>query len=871
MKIKKAKYSVMVRIVIFIILPLILCLLIYNKIFIVLNSYMKYKVNENADLLGNMVSKCLDVQIEDMERVAEYSSVQNAFRGKSTVRYQKGKGFLFTVPVYIGINIKYALYEFFDEEQLFDSFENNCNRGQGQVVLVDSVQKKIVPISENVNDFDFISEDMQDVYIELNRKMGLNTSVAVFYENSGNQEFLFISELEQDNLYLLGKIPYSVVARNISFIALIIIMVYLLLILLAIGILNVVSANAKVKESDEIREAKCIAEEASKSKSKFIANMSHELRTPINVILGMDELILREEIGEETRKRALDIKSAAYILLGLINDVIDFSKIESGKMNSTLAEYDLVSILRDLTLLTENRARQKNISFELDIQPELPVGLYGDEIHIRQVMINLLTNAVKYTNEGQVTLKLSGTWKDDETIIIHCEVIDTGIGMKQEDIDKLMIPYTRIEEERNCDVKGTGLGMSIIINLLKLMGSKLNIRSIYGKGSIFYFDMEQKVVSPEPIGNIRKRMDDMIKDYNYKVSFIAPAARILMVDDNSMNRELFVSLLKDTQISVTTVSSGEKCLEIVQKEYFDIIFMDYLMPEMDGEETLRRLKVLKGNLCKDVPIIVLTANAFNGAGEKYMEIGFDDFLFKPISTEKLEAMIQKKLPNEYIKHVSQKELKGSKYSNKDDEDIELPKIEGVNWEYALLHMNNKKLLFNTLRKFYENIDKEYKEISVLYEEIETEEGLENYHIRIHALKSVSAMVGILSVSELAKFLEYAARTGERGNIYAVNFILLEELRKTKERLQPFMDQEKTKKLLIDNSKIVGLFDMLRFSMEQMDIAGADSVLEQIQNYSYKTEIQEYMNRLVEKVNALDYKGASEEIEYIIKILEKTKT
>ncbi len=920
MKTKSAWHFVIVRSAIFILLPLLASLLMYTKMNSVLQSYMESQVAEHASFLGKLASRQLSAHAESLKQAAyyfsggrmkeqdmgaalnrllrdpsrisggilrldgtpvsgealrpiEYPAIQNAFRGNSTVRYREGEGFLFTAPIYNGDNIKYTLYEFFDPDALFQSFGEHCYHGQGQVLFADPSQQKMLPISQNADPSYFYRK--QDEYTGLLKKLGIDTSAAIYYKDNDSKDFLFVAELEQDNFYLLGTVPYQVVAGSVSSLSIMSLLVFaLLLILLFIGTFNTVSANAKAMESDALREAKYIAEQASKSKSTFLANMSHELRTPINVILGMNEMILREDMDPDTKERALDIKSAAQILLSLINDVLDFSKIESGKMNIIATEYNLVNVVRDLDLMTENRARQKSLNFKIAVQPNLPIGLYGDDIHIRQILTNLLTNAVKYTPEGTVTLRVSGTPKGEDYITLHFEVEDTGTGIKSEDIDKLMIPYTRIEEERNRNVEGTGLGMSIIVNLLKLMGSQLRVESVYGKGSNFYFDLEQKIVDTEPVGDIQKRMDDMVKDYDYRVTFAAPNAHILMVDDNSMNRKIFVSLLKKSLVSVTTVSSGKKCLDIVQKEHFDIIFMDHLMPEMDGIETLHRLQELEGNLCKDTPVIALTANAFRGDREKYIGLGFDDFLSKPIVTEKLEELIRELLPKEYVQTITEEipaaDSTAGAAGKEAEPAPELPSIEGVNWAYAKLHISDAELLMQSLRDFYLSIDTEYIDISALAEKADTEDGIADYRIRVHALKSTSALLGILSVSELAKILESAAKKLETEKICAANPILLDELLQTKERLRPFVGQTETQKTPGDTTRLPGFFDMLLFSMEQMDISGADSVMRQIQKYVYEEPIQEQLEQLSEKVAALDFEGAEETINALLESLEQNE-
>lgn len=943
---------------IFILMPLIVSLIMYKRMVVVLEHYMEKQVTEQAEALGQLASEKISGEIAELERVAgyyqdgrvseeamgsslerlllndsrisagilklggvalygeelrtaEYPAVQRAFRGYNTVRYREGEGLLFTVPVYNHGNIKYVLYELCDENKLFSSYDLKSYGGSAEFLLADANQQKMFFVDEawESDDSFFLQDSVKTALNELKEKLSTDTSAAVCYDSSTGRGFLFVAELGQGNLYVMGRVPYSAVAGSIDSLSILVLLVFgLLLVLLCLGTLNMLSATAKLRESDELREAKRAAEEANKTKSRFLANMSHELRTPINVILGMNEMILRDDPGEVTRERAMDIKGAAQIFLGLINDVLDFSKIESGNLNIISTEYNLISMIRDLVLLSENRARQKSLNFKLEIQPDLPVGLYGDDIHIRQVIINLLTNAVKYTEEGTVTLKLTGEKKDDETILFHWVVADTGIGIKEEDIEKMFMPYIRVEEERNRNVEGTGLGLSIIINLLKMMGSELKVESVYGEGSVFSFDLEQKIVDHEPVGDIDKRLDNMARDYKYHASFIAPKARILMVDDNSMNRRIFVSLLSKTQVQITTVSSGKKALELVQHEYFDIIFMDYLMPGLNGEETLRCMRELENNLCKDTPIIALTANAFSGSREHYMNMGFDDFLSKPIVTEKLEAMIRDFLPDSYLgkapeedqetasetvteengrKETLRGETAEKKASVSGETEADLPEVNGVNWMYAQMFLSDKNLLLTTLQEYYENIDTVCGEVARLAEEAgkendETEgqddisgQSLTDYRICVHSLKSNSALVGILSVSEIAKLLEAAAREGEREKIRTLTPVLLEELKKIKANLEPFMEQlseekskEEEEKTPADVAMLLEYFEMLRYSMEQTDVSGTDFCMEQIRSHSYTPELQEIVDRIGKKAADLDYEGAKREMENAEKTLRE---
>lgn len=398
---------------------------------------------------------------------------------------------------------------------------------------------------------------------------------------------------------------------------------------------------------EQMKILKANAEKANRAKSEFLARVSHEIRTPINAVIGMNEMVLRESSEDDVKKYSMDIKTSAQALLGIINDILDFSKIESGKMEIVPTEYELNSMLNDLYNMFSLRAHEKGLHFEVNIDPALPSKLYGDDIRIRQVLINLLTNAVKYTRKGTVTFEVTGE-RNGEDEVLHFAVRDTGIGIKQEDIPKLFSAFERIDEEKNRDIEGTGLGMNISLQLLKLMHTDLRVESVYGEGSRFFFALRQRIVDAEPIGNFQERAKQAAREHTYRASFTSPEGEILLVDDNRVNRRVFCGLLKQTKVQITDVGSGRECLDHIRQKHYDLIFLDHMMPEMDGMETMQHMKEMEDNLCKDTPVIMLTANAIMGAKEQYLAAGFDDFLAKPIDQTKLERLMMHWMPQEKV-------------------------------------------------------------------------------------------------------------------------------------------------------------------------------------------------------------------------------
>lgn len=386
---------------------------------------------------------------------------------------------------------------------------------------------------------------------------------------------------------------------------------------------------------------------ADQAKSDFLASMSHEIRTPINSIIGMNEMILRETEEPDIKKYAWDVKNAATMLLSLVNDILDSSKIASGKLSIVPVNYSLKTMVLDLYNMIDVSAREKHLEFRVEMDEHLPVAYRGDDIRIRQVLINLLTNGVKYTDEGYVCLRVTGEVNGDEANLCF-SVKDSGSGIPKEHMKTIFSRFDRIEDEKNHRIEGSGLGLSLSEHLLELMNSRIQVKSKVGEGSEFFFELRQPVVDKTPVGPLKEPGDKQEKKV-YAAGFLAPDAHILVVDDNDMNRRVFVNLLKKTQIQVTEASGGRQCLDLVAGNHYDIIFLDHMMPEMDGIETLHRMAGMEQSLCKDTPVIMLTANAISGAREKYLAEGFKDFLAKPIFPEQLEEMIQRYLPEKMKK------------------------------------------------------------------------------------------------------------------------------------------------------------------------------------------------------------------------------
>ncbi|MGN0142358.1 MAG: cache domain-containing protein [Roseburia sp.] len=550
-----------------------------------------------------------------------------------------------------------------------------------------------------------------------------------------------------------------------------------------------------------LKDAADEAVQATQAKSKFLAQMSHEIRTPINAVLGMNEMILRESEDEDIYEYAENIESAGKTLLALINSILDFSKIEDGKMEIVPVRYDTSDLVNDLINMISDKAEKKDLMLELQIDEKLPRSMYGDDVRIRQIIINLLTNAVKYTREGKVTLVIQRQDMADEPedATLHVEVIDTGIGIRQEDMGRLFESFQRLDEEKNHNVEGTGLGISIVQSLLKMMGSSLEVESEYGKGSRFYFDLKQKIVDQTPVGkNVIQKGKAKKEEEEY---LYAPDAEILVVDDNQMNLKVAAGLLKRSCIKVDMAASGRECIRMVEKKQYDIIFMDHMMPEMDGIETMKALRD-SGFLPENTKIIVMTANAIAGAKEQYLAEGFDSYLSKPIAVDGLEKVLAEYLPEEKVsfRHKEKKKadvqetaeqetaehIESEASQNPADEDsFTQEELQMFSTQVPELDVKTGLVYCVESRMFYIEMLNEFingKKDEELAEFL-LKEDWDNYRITVHALKSNAKTIGAMDLSEEARMQEMAAKEKHTEEVTANHQTLAEHYKELQNRIR----------------------------------------------------------------------------------------
>lgn len=676
---KKSRYSIFA---VFLVLMAVVGILLSNRIMKLQEDYVEKQLAQQTQSMAEVVRERLTAELSSMEVVARlietgavktvetmegagvlsgllrldgsavygealdfsvYDGVRESFRGSEAVSCDEEGNIVFSVPVFRGSNVKYVVYRKYavgDLEQFF--LVDGCD-GHAKLLVASGQQILYADSQWTQQDIRMLKDEgVLETYEQIHTKLNIASSAAEKGDFDGESAYLFAAEISRQGLYLVGLIPRKQMEAGISYIVMMVVCVLgLLLLLFAIGVKYLFSAEEKVRESEALREAKLAAEKANRAKSDFLANMSHEIRTPINSVIGMNEMVIREAKEGNILEYAKNIEYASKSLLSLINDILDFSKIESGRMEIVDADYELSSFLMNIVNMAQVKAQAKKLAFHVEVDESLPVVLCGDEVRVRQVIENILSNAIKYTKEGSVTLSVKPKGEAD-AFLLEVSVRDTGIGIQKENLGKLFKDFERLDLARNRNVEGTGLGLAITKRLTEQMHGDISVESTYGEGSCFTVTVPQGVKDARPIGDFKQTYREFIaKSAGKEEGFTAPGAKVLVVDDNNMNLLVAKKLLGRTKVQVTTCQSGEECLALMRKEHFDVILLDHMMPEMDGVETLARSKNLEGNLCEDTPVIALTANAIQGAREEYIRFGFDDYLSKPIEPKLLEEVLQR--------------------------------------------------------------------------------------------------------------------------------------------------------------------------------------------------------------------------------------
>lgn len=576
--------------------------------------------------------------------------------------------------------------------------------------------------------------------------------------------------------FILKKWMESVMPESGTVIALQLIAAFAcLLLLIILGMIFFFRIESGAKEEEITRVIRATEEKANRAKSDFLANMSHEIRTPINAILGMNEMIMRETEKDSIREYSRKIQNASHALLSLINDILDFSKMESGNIEIEEGEYHLQTLVDDTVNIIQPKAEQKELLFLCRVDRNLPEVLLGDEVRIRQVLVHILKNAVKYTKAGKVMLVVSGTVdKDNSMVELKFKITDTGVGIRRADLPDLFKKFERADLVKNRTIEGVGLGLSISYQLMQKMNGHIEAESTYGVGSEFTVTLPQKIVSMDssdmPSQSAAERGGLSSEEY-----LLAEGAEILLVDDNEVNLFVVQNLLERTKARVTKCSSGKECLKMMQRQHFDLIFLDHMMPELDGIETVQISQEMKNNKCTDTPMIALTANAVAGARDIYVKEGFQDYLSKPVNGGQLEDILQKYLPKELCKVAKKPKVPGAE--KKADENTQKVRQETKNERHSKMAVieivptggtkaeDNPSLLDIATGIEYSGGDEEmYHEFLAMFCDVKPENGKrieeryaesdwKQYVTLVHALKSSSLTIGAVTLSEAAKALE----------------------------------------------------------------------------------------------------------------------
>ena len=615
------------------------------------------------------------------------------------------------------------------------------------------------------------------------------------------------------------------------------------------------------------------ANSANEAKSSFLNNMSHEIRTPMNSILGMNEMILREEDRPEIREYAMVIQRSGRALLGIINDVLDFSKLQDKKMEIMPVRYDLSSLINDLVNMAAEQAKKKSLTFTVNVDKNIPRILDGDEYHIRQVMLNILNNAIKYTERGGVTITISHETIDNYHILLKCSVSDTGIGIKSEDLEHIFQPFEHIETSRKFSADGSGLGLPIVQKLLQLMDSELKVESVFHKGSTFSFDIKQAVIKWEPIGDYERAFSLAAshQSKHFTQSFTAPNAKVLVVDDADVNLLVFANLLKKTKIKIDTASSGVEMLQMVRMNHYNMIFLDHRMPGMDGIEAFHNMKKITDGLNYNTPVVALTANAVLGARQLYIDEGFSDYISKPVDTVRLEQILLEYLPPDLV-------IKNDENSDADNQENAKPAIEfvseqadeneeaeetspyknipGIDYNAAVTNCGTEDTFVQALEIFYNSLDKKADEI----EGFEREKDIKNYTIKVHALKSAARLVGALKLSDDAKYLEACGDKNDEAEIEAKTPALLSLYRSYKPVLAKVFGANDEPDMSLPEIPVADLHEMyslIKGFAADFDLDNIDAMMEETKKYRIPESEREKFEKIKECVTNADWGGLEE--------------
>ena len=605
--------------------------------------------------------------------------------------------------------------------------------------------------------------------------------------------------------------------------------------------MTIVDVTKIIEQNHLMKRLVLQTEDANRAKTNFVSNMSHEIRTPMNSIVGITEILLRSRHSPKEQEYLLNIQSSGRVLLTIINDVLDCSKMEAGKMQLFDEPYDTCSLFHDLRISMENRIGHFGLELIYDIDQDIPCKLKGDMGRIRQVIINLVNNAIKYTEKGSVRFSVHVRQKNTDKVMLYYEVADTGIGIRKEDQKILFDAFQRVEMDRNRYVEGTGLGLTISQNLVNMMGGVIEVESEYGKGSRFFFTIEQTIIDPTPVSAVNYNgQKDNVTEKEAECLFIAPEAHILLVDDNELNLVVAKELLKPLRMQIDTAENGLQAVKMVRGSQYDLVLMDHMMPVMDGIEAAKAIRALPEDKYQKLPIIALTANAMVDARKEFLNAGMNGFVAKPIDFARICNQLKLWLPKDLVRDVPKEEAKKLLADDLSDREIqpEDPQM-GFSFEEGVKHCGSKAALMKTIRIFYRTIDSKADKI----EQCLKEGLISDYVVEVHALKSSALLIGAVPLSEAAKELEDYGKQGKTEVLEEKTPDVLTLYRDLKNILRPYAEKEEDAKKEFSDGEWITALQQIHQCIEQFDLDGVDQIMEQLEEYQVPECIRESMDQL----------------------------
>lgn len=695
---------------------------------------------------------------------------------------------------------------------LFDPVKNAKN------YIIDNLKEAVI-VTDADHRFLFLNSMADKIITSINKEQGYSTDDKIYAFIQGSQDFFDW----KDRHY---QVEETVLKDNE---------------LIQGYMMTIVDVTKIIEQNHLMKRLVLQTEDANRAKTNFVSNMSHEIRTPMNSIVGITEILLRSRHSPKEQEYLLNIQSSGRVLLTIINDVLDCSKMEAGKMQLFDEPYDTCSLFHDLRISMENRIGHSGLELIYDIDQDIPCKLKGDMGRIRQVIINLVNNAIKYTEKGSVRFSVHVRQKNTDKVMLYYEVADTGIGIRKEDQKILFDAFQRVEMDRNRYVEGTGLGLTISQNLVNMMGGVIEVESEYGKGSRFFFTIEQTIIDPTPVSAVNYNgQKDNVTEKEAECLFIAPEAHILLVDDNELNLVVAKELLKPLRMQIDTAENGLQAVKMVRGSQYDLVLMDHMMPVMDGIEAAKAIRALPEDKYQKLPIIALTANAMVDARKEFLNAGMNGFVAKPIDFARICNQLKLWLPKDLVRDVPKEEAKKLLADDLSDREIQPEDSQrGFSFEEGVNHCGSKAALMKTIRIFYRTIDSKADKI----EQCLKEGLISDYVVEVHALKSSALLIGAVPLSEAAKELEGYGKQGKTELLEEKTPDLLAMYRDFKDILKPYADKEEAARQEASNGEWCQALQQIHQCVEQFDLDGVDQIMEQLEEYQVPECIRESMDQL----------------------------